>query len=161
MLFSPADSPCQGREAAREVAQGGDGCQACQDQGRSRAQVGEGGGEEECSARGYRGVKNDDDDGDEYEDDLRMDRLVLSCQGYGQKEAAFGVKGFSGVLLLLLLYGLPALEMLARSPRVFRYKKVALHSIQETTLRLNECRLSFSVFHRMLQISPCSPSLTN
>lgn len=48
------DPPCQGREAARADAQGGDGRQARQDQGCSRAQAGAGGGEAERNA-GRRG----------------------------------------------------------------------------------------------------------
>jgi hypothetical protein len=62
-----------------------------------------------------------DDDGDGYEDNLRMDRMVLSRHGEGQKEAAFGVIRFSGVLLLLMMfYGHPALELLGMPLRVPR-----------------------------------------
>ncbi|KAL8388308.1 hypothetical protein RB595_009322 [Gaeumannomyces hyphopodioides] len=50
-----ADSPRQGREAAREAAQGGDGRQACEDQGGPRAEAGEAGGQEERSGRRGRG----------------------------------------------------------------------------------------------------------
>ncbi|KAL8349924.1 hypothetical protein RB601_001523 [Gaeumannomyces tritici] len=49
------DSPRQGREAAREDAQGADGRQACEDQGGPRAEAGEAGGQEERSGRRGRG----------------------------------------------------------------------------------------------------------
>lgn len=55
MLTRKTDPPRQGREAAREAAPGGDGRQACQDQGGPRAQAGEGGGEEERPDGGSRG----------------------------------------------------------------------------------------------------------
>lgn len=54
------DPPRQGREAAREAAQGGDGRQACEDQGCAREEGGEADGEEAShDGRGRGGEVND------------------------------------------------------------------------------------------------------
>lgn len=54
-LTSTSDPPRQGREGPRETAEGGDGRQACKDQGCSRAQDGETGGQADCHAGRRRG----------------------------------------------------------------------------------------------------------
>jgi len=79
LTLMTADPPCQGREAARETAEGGDGRQACEDQGCPGAEAGESGGEAECSVGRGRGGDQIDTESERLRQLLNEVRTKAAC----------------------------------------------------------------------------------